>query len=113
MPIITKPSEALKLALNIFQMPQAPWSMYSTNRGCHTYTCNALDYLVEAEEIVEEARSAALAALYPKSHLAQTGMPLSLAKGAWWYIPEDDLTFGQMRINAINKTIEELEAKGE
>lgn len=112
MPIITKPSEALKLALKIVQMETAPWASYSTKRGGNQFTCNALDYLVEAEEVTEEASKLALAALYPNSCMAKSifGKP---SGSKIWFWPEFSASGHELRIAAINKTIEELESKGQ
>ena len=123
MPIITKPSEALKLALKVMAMEQAPWANYSAkamSRGHQRYTCNALDYLAEAEEITDEAKAQALDALWPNSDFGKNH-PKHLRSGAWFYVAQATYAQGGetreelqvRRIAAINKTIEELEAKGE
>lgn len=112
MPIITKPSEALKLALSIMTKSDSPWTAYNTDRGSHRYTCNCIDYLQEAEEITDEAGEAALEALKLNSQLDERYGDQSLIsteklRRIGWFNTHAD------RINAINKTIEELEAKGE
>lgn len=124
MPIITKPSEALKLALKVMAMEQAPWSnSYSAkamSRGHQKYTCNALDYLAEAEEITDEAKAQALDALWPNSDLGKNH-PKHLRSSVWFYAAQSTYAQGGetceelqvRRIAAINKTIEELEVKGE
>lgn len=112
MPIITKPSEALKLALNIIKSSDSPWSTYNTDRGSHRYVCHCLNYLQEAEEITDEAGEAALQALRVNSQLDelygdQSKISIEKLRRIGWFNTQVD------RINAINKTIEELEAKGE
>lgn len=112
MPIITKPSEALKLALIIMDKSDSPWAAYNTDRGSHRYTCHCIDYLQEAEEITDEAGEAALEALILNSQLDemygdQSLIPAEKLRRIGWFHTHAD------RINAINKTIKQLEVKGE
>ncbi len=118
MPQVTKASEALKLALKVMALPEAPWSLY-TSRGHHAFTCNALDYLTEAEEIADGVQDRALDALWLNSDRYRQGRE---KVGVWFnFLTPEEL--GQRehvntaphlrRIAAINKTIAELEAKGD
>lgn len=117
MPIITKPSEALKLALKVMDMPEAPWERYnhSTIRGSHHYTCNCLDYLEQAEEITKQAQEAALEALWPNSIQAKR-YPHKRHRDllfAPWFTTELGYDDKEARIAAINLTIQQLEEKGQ
>lgn len=125
MPIITKPSEALKLALIVMSMAEAPWSSYSArsmSRGHHRFTCNALDYLAEAEEITDEAKQQALDALWPNSDYGKN-YPKGVRSGVWFYSTRASYAGeGQgetceeiqaRRVQAINLTIQQLEEKGQ
>lgn len=125
MPITTKPSEALKLALTVMARPEAPWTSYSaiaSPRGHHRFTCNALDYLAEAEEITDEAKAQALDALWLNSDFGKSHHK-STRSGVWFYTLRASYAQGgegetceeiqARRVQAINLTMQQLEEKGQ
>lgn len=110
MPIITKPSEALSLALKVMQSPESPWASYNLGRGSHRFTCNALEYLEEAEEITEEAMTQALDALYPLSQHCRAYT--TRRDKTTWFWEGGGYSAQERREAAIKQAIRNLEKEG-